>query len=173
MAGQRQPTDLVVYKGKKHLTKSEIEERKSKEIKAPNDKVKAPSYLSKNEKKEFNKIAKELIKIGIMSNLDIDSLSFFIKTRTEYLRITKEVEIRGPTREIEVEDKDPEGNVIGTKKVEIINDDYERLLKMQLKVLTACRKTAADLGLSIASRCRLVVPTSKEEQKENKFKKYL
>ena len=66
------------------MTKSEIEERKSKEIKAPNDKIKAPAYLSKNEKKEFNKIAKELIKIGIMSNLDIDSLSFFIKTRAEY-----------------------------------------------------------------------------------------
>lgn len=173
MAGQREPTDLVVYKGRKHLTKAEIEERKSKEIQAPNDKIKAPNYLSKSEKKEFNKISKELIRIGIMSNLDIDSLAFFIKTRTEYLRITKEVEIRGPTREIEVEDKDPEGNVISTKKVEVINGDYERLLKMQLKVLKVCRKIAADLGLSIASRCKLVVPTSKEEQKENKFKKYL
>lgn len=28
MAGQRQPTDLVVMKGKKHLTKAEIEARK-------------------------------------------------------------------------------------------------------------------------------------------------
>lgn len=173
MAGPRQPTDLVVLKGKKHLTKSEIEERKSKEIKAPNDKVKAPSYLSKNEKKEFNKIAKELIKIGIMSNLDIDSLSFFIKTRSEYLRITKEVEIRGPTKKVEVEAKDSEGNVIDIKEVDVIDDDYERLFKMQLKALASCRKAAADLGLSIASRCRLVAPTSKQEQKENKFKKYL
>ena len=39
MAGQRQPTDLVVMKGKKHLTKAEIEARKNAEVVAPNDKV--------------------------------------------------------------------------------------------------------------------------------------
>lgn len=173
MAGPRQPTDLVVLKGKKHLTKSEIEERKSQEIKAPNDKIKAPDYLSKSEKKEFNKISKELIKIGIMSNLDIDSLSFFIKTRTEYLRITKEVEIRGPTKKVEVEVKDHEGNVTDVKEVDVIDDDYERLFKMQLKALASCRKAAADLGLSIASRCRLVVPKSKDEKPKNKFTKFM
>ena len=32
MAGQRQPTDLVVMKGKKHLTKAEIEARKNAEV---------------------------------------------------------------------------------------------------------------------------------------------
>ena len=147
MAGQREPTDLVVYKGRKHLTKAEIEERKSQEIQAPNDKIKAPNYLSKSEKKEFNKISKELIKIGIMSNLDIDSLSFFIKTRTEYLRITKEVDV--------------------------IDEDYERLFKMQLKALASCRRAAADLGLSIASRCRLVVPKGKDEKPKNKFAKFM
>ena len=40
MAGQREPTDLVVYKGRKHLTKSEIEERKSKEINKLKNKIK-------------------------------------------------------------------------------------------------------------------------------------
>lgn len=35
MAGQRQPTDLVVMKGKKHLTKAEIEARKNAEVVAP------------------------------------------------------------------------------------------------------------------------------------------
>lgn len=173
MAGQRQPTDLVVLKGKKHLSKSEIEERKSKEVKASNDKVKAPSYLSKDEKKEFNKISKELIKIGIMSNLDIDSLSFFIKTRSEYLRITREVEIRSPTKELEVEEKDSEGNIIDVKKIIVINDDYERLLKLQLRALASCRKTASDLGLSISSRCKLVVPKPTDDKPKNKFAKFM
>lgn len=31
MAGQRQPTDLVVMNGRKHLTKAEIEARKNAE----------------------------------------------------------------------------------------------------------------------------------------------
>ena len=46
MAGQRQPTDLVVMNGRKHLTKAEIEARKNAEVVAPNDKVKPPSYLT-------------------------------------------------------------------------------------------------------------------------------
>lgn len=33
MAGQRQPIELVLAKGSKHLTKKEIEERKSSEVK--------------------------------------------------------------------------------------------------------------------------------------------
>ena len=43
MAGQKQPIDLVVMKGKKHLTKAEIEARKNSEVTAPNDKVKPPA----------------------------------------------------------------------------------------------------------------------------------
>lgn len=173
MARPRQPTDLLLVKGRKHLTKSEIEERKNSEIKAKNDKIKAPNYLSKDEKKEFKKISKELIEIGIMSNLDIDSLSFFIKTRSEYLRVTKDVEARGPTKEIEIEITDDKGIVVETKKKTIVDDDYERLLKMQLKLLNSCRKTASDLGLSIASRCRLVVPKQDKEKPENKFNKFM
>ena len=44
MAGQRQPTDLVVMKGKKHLSKAEIAARKDAEVVAPNDKVRPPAY---------------------------------------------------------------------------------------------------------------------------------
>ena len=47
MAGQRQPVELLLAKGKKHLTKAEIEERQSKEVKASNDNIKPPSYLKK------------------------------------------------------------------------------------------------------------------------------
>ena len=63
MAGQRQPTDLVVMKGKKHLTKAEIEARKNAEVVAPNDKVKPPAYLTPELKKKFRKLAKELLEI--------------------------------------------------------------------------------------------------------------
>ncbi len=47
MARPRQPVDLLLFKGKKNLTKAEIEERKAQEIKAAKDKVKPPSYLPK------------------------------------------------------------------------------------------------------------------------------
>ena len=173
ISGTRQPTGLVVLKGKKHLTKAEIKNRKSNEVKANCDKVKAPLYLEKNEKKEFNKIAKELIEIGIMSNLDVDSLSFFIKTRKEYLKITKEVDARGPIKIVKGLERDDDGNIIDEREEIILDEDYERLLKMQIRVLETCRKCAGDLGLSISSRCKLVVPQEPEEDEENNFSKFM
>ncbi|WP_233099740.1 hypothetical protein [Bacillus velezensis] len=53
MARPRQPVDLLLVKGKKNLTKQEIEERRAQEVKAPNDKVKAPSYLPKDLKESL------------------------------------------------------------------------------------------------------------------------
>ena len=55
MAGTRQPTDLVVMKGKKHLTKAEIEARKNAEVVAPNDKVKPPTYLTPKQKNKYQR----------------------------------------------------------------------------------------------------------------------
>lgn len=141
MAGQRQPIELLLIKGKKHLTKAEIEERKSREIRAPSDKVKAPPYLDKDAKKEFNKIAKELLDIGIMTNLDVDALARFVLAQRMYLDVTNEL--------LSMHPRDPE---------------YADLLQAQDKLFKQCRQSAGDLGLTISSRCRLVLP-KKEDPK--------
>ena len=169
MSGTRQPTSVVLLKGKKHLTKEEIKNRQLNEVKAASDNVKPPDYLDKNEKKEFKKIAKELIKIEIISNLDVDSLSFFIQIKNEYLKVTKEVESRMPTKTIEVVDYDKDGNVINTREEIIFDEEYASFVKLQLRLLNSCRKCASDLGLSISSRCRLVIPKVKEVKPKNKF----
>lgn len=61
----------------KHLTKEEIEARKEQEqkLKGLADNVKPPSYLSKEQKKIFKYIVKELEVAGILGNLDIYILS--------------------------------------------------------------------------------------------------
>lgn len=141
MPGQRQPIELLLIKGKKHLTKAEIEERRSREIRAPSDKVKAPSYLDKAAKKEFNRIAKELLDIGIMTNLDVDALARFVIARRMYLDVTRELLQMSPH-----------------------HPEYLDLLQAQDKLFKQCRQSAGDLGLTISSRCRLVVP-KKEEPK--------
>ena len=84
MAGQRQPTDLVVMNGRKHLTKAEIEARKNAEVVAPNDKVKPPSYLTPEQKKKFRKIAKELLEIKLIANVDCDALARLLIAQEEY-----------------------------------------------------------------------------------------
>jgi P27 family predicted phage terminase small subunit len=148
MARPRQPTDLLLVKGKKHLTKEEIAKRKSSEVKAPADKVKAPSYLPDDLKKEFRKLARELIDIEIMTNLDIDALARFIISRKMYLELTKQI----------------------FEDTELLLD--KDTIGIQDKLFKQCRAAASDLGLTISSRCKLVVPKKEEPKKESKFAKF-
>jgi P27 family predicted phage terminase small subunit len=140
MARPRQPVELLVYKGKKNLTKKEIEDRKSQEVKVAKDKVKAPTYLPKELKKEFKKISDELLKVGIMTNLDVDALARFLFAKKMYLAVTNKLLDRP---ELLWVDKDTLGN--------------------QDKLFKQCRTAANDLGLTISSRCKLVVPKKEEK----------
>ena len=58
------------------------------------------------------------------------------------------------------------------KKV-VVNGEVERLALLQDRYFKQCRQGAADFGLTVSSRCRLVVPKAdKETPKENKFAKF-
>ena len=50
MSKRREPIDLIIAKGKKHLTKEEIENRKNTELNvdAIKEKIKPPDYLMDN-----------------------------------------------------------------------------------------------------------------------------
>ena len=150
MARPRQPVDLIQYKGKKHLTKAEIEERKNSEVKANSDNIVAPDILSDEQKEKFYDIANELIEIGIMSNLDTDTLARFIIHQTEYEKVTIQLQ---------------------QTELEFV-DEYDDLLKLQEKHFKMARQCSTDLGLTIASRCKLVVPQKEDDKPENKFDKF-
>lgn len=150
MARPREPIDLIIAKGKKNLTKKEIEERRAQEVKAPNDKVEPPSYLPEELKEEFNRIANELIEIGIMSNLDCEALARFIVSESQYQKVSE--------------------RIIKTKT---IGPTYMKLIKTQEKLFKMARQAANDLGLTISSRCKLVVPKKEEEKPKNKFSKFM
>jgi P27 family predicted phage terminase small subunit len=149
MGRPRQPVELVAFKGKKHLTKAEIEERKAQEVKAANDKVEPPSYLREEMKEEFMEIANELLDIGIMTNLDVDALARFLIAKTLYLEVTNKL-LEQP--ELMITEKD--------------------IVSTQDKLFKQSRVAATDLGLTISSRCKLVVPKTKEEKPKNKFEKF-
>ena len=152
MAGQRQPIELVIAKGAKHLTKDEIEKRRNSEVKPLTGDITPPAYLTKKQKAEFNKISAQLQELKIMSETDVDPLARYVVANTFYINAVKKL------RSKEVRD-DPEL--------------FESWLKIQGKMFQQCRSSANDLGLSISSRCKLVVPaTDKQEEKPNKFKKF-
>ena len=151
MARPRQPIEVIEARGKKHLTKAEIEARKSTELKVDLKDIKVPSYLPKTLIDEFNEIASKLLQIGIMTELDEDCLARYLLSKQSYLQYNALLNK-------------------ATRKNNIA--EMEKLMTMQDKAFKQTRAAATDLGLTIASRCKLVMPETKEQPKENKFAKF-
>lgn len=91
MGRPRQPIELVIANGKKHLTKSEIEDRRSKEVPTLTDSIEPPDYLTKTQKAEFNDISEKLQKLKIMSETDVDALARYILSRDVYISLSKKI----------------------------------------------------------------------------------
>lgn len=91
MARPRQPVDILVAKGKKHLTKAEISRRKESEIKLGTNKFECPDYV-KNDVIAYAKW-KEIIKFfkefDCFSSSDIGILGRYCMTFSEYHRLLK------------------------------------------------------------------------------------
>lgn len=152
MAGQRQPIELVLAKGKKNLTKEEIWARRDSEIKPITDNIIAPNYLTKKQKSEFDKYSKQLQKLKIMGETDVDALARYVVSLDLYIKLSKQI-----------------------AKKDVYTNPFllDKYLKNQDRIYKQCRTSAIDLGLTISSRCKLVVPVAKEEvKKTNKFKKF-
>lgn len=147
MAGARQPIELLIAKGKKHLTIAEIEKRKQEEVKACNGAISPPKYLTAKQKKEFNKIADELIKIEIMTNLDCDALARYIIANDNYIKYCK--------------------------ILKSIPDDWElisaidKATSVQDRAFKQCQSAAKELGLTIGSRCKLTIPKTEEKEESD------
>ena len=177
MAGQRQPTDLVVMKGKKHLTKAEIEARKNADVVAPKDNVMPPADLSPEQKKKFRKLSKELLEIKLIANVDCDALARLLIAQDQYIEITDKIRetplmVDVPVYEMQEnpDTGEKERVQVGTRVV--VNGERERLMIIQDRCMKQCRQGASDFGMTVSSRCRLVVPKAKETKPENKFAKY-
>ena len=153
MSGQKQPVELVIAKGRKNLTKAEIEARRNSEVKPIVENITAPAYLTPTQKKEFDRIAGQLIKLKILGETDTDALGRYITSKDMYEDAVKQM-----------------------RRPAVKNDPFvfEKWIKIQDKLFKQCRASANDLGLSISSRCKLVVPEAKSDtpKKENKFAKF-
>ena len=149
MAGQRQPTNLVLAKGKKHLTKDEIAARLTAEVQPRTDDIAAPAYLTATQKKEFNRLAGQLQKLNIMGETDVDALARYVTAQTLYELTSKKMRTAMRT----------------------MDDPYEldQLSKLQDRYFKQADRAASALGLTISSRCRLVVPVKDAAPKANKF----
>lgn len=165
MARPREPVDLIAAKGRKHLTIAEYIERKNAEVTAHADNVKPPSFLTKKEREKFDELAKQLVDLKIMTNLDCDVLARYIKAESEYIKVTKQLQ---KIRFI----PDKKSMVPAEVQIEEQYARYNYLSKIQNRLMKACNENAKELGLTISSRCKLVIPKEKDEKPENKFMKH-
>lgn len=144
MARPREPIDLIKAKGKKHLTQSEYEQRKAEELEVPFVDVEPPEYLTgEKQKAKFNYYADMLLKLNIFTQLDVDCLARYIMGEQLYLQYTN--------------------LLIGLIK----SKDFEQMGKIQAlqdRAFRQCQQCARDLGLTISSRCKLVVPSTDNEE---------
>ena len=175
MAGQRQPLEVIQGKGRKHLTKAEIENRQKTEVKAKSDNIQPPKFLGAKQKKRFMEIANELLEINIMPNMDRETPGLLIVVQDKLIAYNKAMK-KTPLmvkRRLSLEKRDEYGKPF-MKEVEemVVNPEYNQLQIMRGRVFKECRQGAADFGLTVSSRCRLVVARGGEPPKENKFMKY-
>lgn len=160
MAGQRQPIDLVVANGKKHLTKKEIADRRAAEVKPCTDDLTPPAYLTAAQKRQFVKLAGQLEKIKIMGETDVDALARYVTAQSLYEQAAKDLRKAQAARPKTAEAEDL---MLWAAMLEKLDKRVERYFKQ-------ASAAARDLGLTISSRCKLVVPVKEEDEKpQNKF----
>ena len=159
MAGRRkEPVELILLKGKSnHLTKEEIEKRRAAELQAPTDNIKYPKYLAKDLRRDFTCYAKILCELRIFSSLDVDNLARYLTQRKEYLKTVALMSNMQPA----VFDQ--------TEREWVANEVYDTLRIQQNTYFTQCRQAASDLGLSVSSRLKLVVPKAPEKGEVSEF----
>ena len=162
MARPRQPLALIEAKGKKHLTKAEIAERRATEVQPCTDDMTAPAYLTATEKKRFSKLADQLAKLNIMGETDTEALARYVTAQSLYEQAVKELR--------KVQKQRPKDASVGALVIwaDMLGDLDKRIDRYYKQAATA----AAALGLTITSRCKLVAPAAPEAPPENKFQKF-
>lgn len=165
MAGPRQPTNLVLAKGKKHLTKGEIAARLASEVQPCTDDITAPAYLTAAQKKEFNRLAGQLQKLNIMGETDCGALARYVTAQTQYEKSTKELRTLKPPQP--TGDPETDANLLG-----LYYANQDTLARLQDRYFKQACSTARDLGLTISSRCKLVAPVKEQAPKQNKFARF-
>ena len=144
MSKRRKSVNLHLLEGNKNrLTKEEIQKRQEHEesMKGYTDKIQAPSYLTPKQQEEFDELATELVRLEIFNNLDVDNLARYIDSRDQYIKIVRLLR--------------------KTKFDEF--DDYAKIQRTKNSLFTECRQLATDLGLTITSRLKLVIPKTDDE----------
>ena len=167
MGRNKEPVSLILAKGKSHhITQKIEEERRRSELPVIADNVNPPDFLNDDEKAKFRQIADILNELGIMSDLDCDVLGRYIKSQSDWEKYSEFVGNAQKSLKQAFDENDIENIGFYTN----ILSKYEGL---RAKAFSQCQTCASSLGLTITSRCKIVMPQKAEIPKENKFNEYI
>lgn len=188
MSGKRRPMDVnlaVVGDGHgKHWTKEEIEQRLSSEVKVKKPKaISPPAWLPKNGKSLFRKYAKMLLEFPseIVSNLDAGTLARYCDCELSYSAASRHKSVWMETADRHLRELSDAAAIASPKQIKSCAQAYEEA-QAQLDFWTGqmvkfekiARGCATELGMTISSRCRLVIPkTAAAEVEKNPLEQLL
>lgn len=154
MPGPRQKLSVLEGNGRKHLTKAEKADRAAQEVNLPKPKsIKVPKWLPEEYRKAFRALAKELLAADMgLAQLDADTLGRYVVAQANYAAMVSSIRTALADQDLEA---------------------LEEATKMQDTYFKQARACANDLGMTITSRCRLVLPESCKPPVENAFEKMM
>lgn len=140
------PQNVIEMRDRSHQTKAEKAERHASEPKTERVKqVRAPVWLPEHLREEFNKLGHELNDVGLLSKLDFDILARYLMSRDAW--IAAHLKARDA---LDMDDAKEAGT-------------WSRVARTYFD---QCQQCASSMGLTISSRCRLVVPKPPEDPAE-------
>ena len=154
MPGPRQRLSVLEGNGRKHLSKSEKAQRAAQEVDLPKPKtIRLPKWLPKEHRTPFRALAKELLNADMgAAQLDADTLGRYVVAQANYTQ------------------------ALAIVHAALAGHDGDAL-KEATKVLDTffkqARACANDLGLTITSRCRLVLPEGAKPKEPNPFERMM
>lgn len=154
MPGKRQPTDVIKANGRKHLSRAEEAQRRAGEVNLSTAKTaRPPSWLPeepKELKKSFRALGRQLIEAKLFTELDRDTLG----------------PLCGGPAPVGAGQQGGRGRP-WNRATRRRPTGWSRIQDRYFKARPGC---ANDMGLTVTSRCRLVVPgAGEQEDPENQF----
>lgn len=154
MPGPRQKLSVLEGNGRKHLSKSEKARRADQEVDLPKPKtMRVPKWLPQDCRKEFRALAKELLAADMgAAQLDRDTLGRYVVAQAQYAQACKMA-----------------GEALTAEDSALA----EKWTKIQDTCFKQARACANDMGMTITSRCRLVLPEGAKPKEKNPFEQMM
>lgn len=154
MPGPRQKLSVLEGNGRKHLSAAEKAQRAAQEVNLPKpQKMPVPKWLPERLRKTYRALAKEILAADMgAATLDADTLGRYVVAQDNFTALIPLVQ-----------DALMERDVATLKEYTKAQDAY-------FKQARAC---ANDMGMTITSRCRLVMPESNQPKEQNAFERLM